>query len=164
MAFDSVGMARKAQNRLCKAPWSRVNNEKRNMREYWMWSRNKEMQEEEEKKKHLQAWRLIINRECHKVGALGLYGLTKYDSILQQACLCACVCTRASTAAVLHCRGGSQTLLPREIPHVWVGSRNNLIGLSALSFSWSPILQHKWAHTHSVHTFTQQHIRSRSYT
>lgn len=29
MAFDSTGLARKAQNRVCKAPWSRVNAEKK---------------------------------------------------------------------------------------------------------------------------------------
>lgn len=50
MAFDSVGMARKAQNRLCKAPCSRVNNEKKNIYERILdVKQNKEMQEEEEK-------------------------------------------------------------------------------------------------------------------
>lgn len=147
MAFDSTGLARKAQNRLRKAPWSRVNKGK-NMREYWMWCRSKRC-----KKKKTQAWQLITNRKRHKARALGLYDLTEYYFILQQACLCVHVCVCA--AAVLHRQKGSQTLLPERSP-VGLGSRNSLIGLSALSSSCTPIPSHKCAHTHTraVHTFT----------
>lgn len=154
MAFDSVGLAGKAQNRLHKAPWSRVNNKKE------IWENTEcEADQRDAEKKHLQSWQQIANRKCHKVRALELYCLTEYYSILQQAC--PCVHVYAYAYVQLQCSIAREKVRPcsQRDPPVGLGSRNKLIGLTALSSSCSPILEHECAqtqtraHTHShIHT------------
>lgn len=121
----------------------------------------KRCRKKKKKKKHLQAWRLIINRECHKVGALGLYGLTKYDSILQQACLCACVCTRCSAALP----GRKSDLTPPRDPPCMGGIKEqpnwSLCTVFLLvSYSSTQMSTHTFsAHIHATaHTISVLHV------
>lgn len=95
-----------------------------------------------------KAWQLIKNRKCHE--AVTLHVLIKCYFILQQACV---YVHEYDCSAALPARKLVRPCSPRD-RRVWVGSRNNLIGLSALPFSCSPILQHKWAYGH---THTHKH-------
>lgn len=165
MAFDSVGMARKAQNRLCKAPWSRVNNEKRNMREYWMWSRNKEMQEEEEEKKTLAS---LTTNHKQRMPQSGGFRFVWFDKIWfhTAASVSVCMCVHAreySCSAALP--GRKSDLTPPRDPPCMGGIKEqpnwSLCTVFLLvSYSSTQMSTHTFsAHIHATaHTISVLHV------
>lgn len=106
-----------------------------------------------------EAWQLITNRKCHKAKASGLYCLTEYYSILQQPCMCACVCAR-SCAQLQHIAAlpeRKSDLAPKERSSctAWIKEQPNWSRCTVfllLLCSWTQMCTH--THTSTAHIYT----------